>query len=208
MTDILIVAATPMESVVPSGKHGTFITGPGIAATTYQLTKALQQQKYRFVVNIGICGTLDYDLPAGTLVHVTSDRFADFGAEDGDIFLPAQQLGLIDPGQFPFTDGKLIPEPSLLPNAIPDTVQREGITVQKVHGSERSVQAAKHQFGPCVESMEGAAFFYVCMMENVPCIQLRAVSNRVERRNREAWDIPAALETLSSRVPSILEMIL
>jgi futalosine hydrolase len=44
--------------------------------------------------------------------------------------------------------------------------------------------------------MEGAAVFYVCQMEKIPFLQLRAISNRVEKRNRNAWNIPLPLENL------------
>ena len=37
--------------------------------------------------------------------------------------------------------------------------------------------------------MEGAAFMYACLIAGVPFAQVRAVSNRVERRNRAAWDL-------------------
>ena len=33
--------------------------------------------------------------------------------------------------------------------------------------------------------MEGAAFMYACLIHGVPFAQVRAVSNIVERRNRE-----------------------
>lgn len=207
MADILIVAATPMEAVIPSGKYSTLVTGAGITATTYHLTKALQQQRYKLVVNIGICGTLDHHLGLGTLVHVTSDRFADFGAEDGESFLSAFELGISDPDKFPFSNGKLTPTTDFQLPEIPGLVKREGITVHSAHGSEHSYLSALKRYGPCVESMEGAACFFVCMMENTPCIQLRAISNRVERRDRKAWDIPAAINTLSGRIPFILEAI-
>ena len=45
--------------------------------------------------------------------------------------------------------------------------------------------------------MEGAAFFYVCSMEHIPFIQLRAISNRVELRNRKAWKMDLALANVA-----------
>jgi len=44
--------------------------------------------------------------------------------------------------------------------------------------------------------MEGAAFMYACLIAGVPFAQVRAVSNRVERRNRAAWDLAGAIENL------------
>jgi len=46
--------------------------------------------------------------------------------------------------------------------------------------------------------MEGAAFFYACAMAGVPCMQIRAVSNYVEKRNRDAWQIGLAIKNLNT----------
>ena len=72
-----------------------------------------------------------------------------------------------------------------------------GITVNTVHGHEPSIAAVKARWDPQVESMEGAAFMYVCLMYQVPFAQIRAVSNAVERRNRQAWQVGEALEALA-----------
>jgi futalosine hydrolase len=54
--------------------------------------------------------------------------------------------------------------------------------------------------------MEGAAFFYVCRQLNVPCIQIRAVSNYVEKRNRDAWNIPLAIKNLNTFAVEFLKL--
>jgi futalosine hydrolase len=73
----------------------------------------------------------------------------------------------------------------------------EGITVNKAHGSVSGVRRAKERFGKVVESMEGAAVFYVCRMENTNCLQVKAVSNLVEKRRRDKWKIREAVDALS-----------
>jgi futalosine hydrolase len=55
-----------------------------------------------------------------------------------------------------------------------------------------------------VESMEGAAFLYCCLTAGVRCAQVRAVSNRVERRNRAAWNLPLAIQALNETAIDIL----
>ena len=52
--------------------------------------------------------------------------------------------------------------------------------------------------------MESAAFFYVCLSEHVPFMALRAISNRVETRNKAAWNIPLALRSLHYAVRALL----
>jgi futalosine hydrolase len=45
--------------------------------------------------------------------------------------------------------------------------------------------------------MEGAAFMYACLMQEIPFAQIRAVSNVVERRNRGAWKVQEAIAALA-----------
>jgi futalosine hydrolase len=45
--------------------------------------------------------------------------------------------------------------------------------------------------------MEGAAVFYVAQQEKIPALQIRAISNLVEKRNKDNWDIPLAIKNLN-----------
>jgi len=53
--------------------------------------------------------------------------------------------------------------------------------------------------------MEGAAFMYTCLIHNLRFAQVRAVSNIVERRNRDAWRLPEAIARLSETARRIIE---
>jgi futalosine hydrolase len=59
------------------------------------------------------------------------------------------------------------------------------------------------KFNPDIETMEGATFFYICSRENIPFLAVRAISNRVEKRNRESWNIALALDNLSVKLIEI-----
>ena len=179
------------------------ITGAGMAATAFQLGKVLSKD-YNFAINAGISGSFKKDIVIGEVVHVTAQCFADLGAEDGGDFLSLIDLKLRDKNEFPF-DGEWMKNPSKF-NSVPLSGLRtvKGISVNKVHGSDRSIQQVVQRLNPDVESMEGAAFFYTCLHENIPFSEVRAVSNYVEKRNREAWNIPLAVENLNKKVMEIL----
>lgn len=51
--------------------------------------------------------------------------------------------------------------------------------------------------GAEVENMEGAAIFALCAQNAIPCGEIRAVSNYTTDK-REDWNIPLALESLTS----------
>jgi futalosine hydrolase len=60
------------------------------------------------------------------------------------------------------------------------------------------------KFNPDIETMEGATFFYICSLENIPFLALRAISNKVERRNKINWKIALALNNLSEKLKEVL----
>jgi futalosine hydrolase len=99
----------------------------------------------------------------------------------------------------------------LLVNSAPPTIPAlielpavTGITVNTVHGENEAIARVVSRVDPDVESMEGAGFMYACLLQGVPFAQVRAVSNIVERRNREAWKLPEAIEALRGAVSRII----
>ena len=106
--------------------------------------------------------------------------------------------------EYPFKNGWLSPGNKSLSLSL---LSRKGITVNTVHGNEKSIENIIERFSPDVESMEGAAFFYSCMMKNVSCIQIRVISNIVERRNKDNWNIPLAIKNLNDFLPELFKTI-
>lgn len=201
---ILLVAATENEigllreklnEALPDQEIEFLVTGVGMVNTTYALTRRLTRHEYDLAINVGLAGSFDADMPLGTVVAIYKDEFYELGAEDGQDFIPADVMGLIGSrdvvADFPITD-----HPFRLVSAI---------TVNKVHGNENSIRMVIEKSEAIVESMEGAAFYFVCNQERVKCLQIRAVSNRVERRNRDAWNIPLALASLTDSVFGFLK---
>lgn len=211
---VLLVAATSFE-IAPTyewlqlqcqqiGNHlfkkdflevQVLITGVGLPLTTYALTKALQTSKsFDLLINAGIAGSINPRLEIGQVLQVTSDQFADLGVEEADgSFTSMHTLDLLPADQYPFTGGKLLnpyADASFLPSAT-------ALSVNKVHGFPPNIEVLKNNFDADIESMEGAAFFYVCLMEQVKFLQVRAISNYVEARNRDKWNIPLALQNLN-----------
>lgn len=222
---ILIVSATPFEvkpvqdwlekNWTPKGlfryvngpaEVNLLFTGVGMAATAYALGKCLALKHYDLVMNAGIAGAYHNGLKKGDVVQVVSETFADLGAEEADgAFSDIFRLGLLDVDAPPFREGVLINEPAGAYHFLP--VAR-GLTVNKVHGFPISITRIREQYPLAdIETMEGAAFFYVCLMEAVPFLAIRSVSNYVEARNRAAWDIPGAIGALNRVLVEILGML-
>jgi futalosine hydrolase len=199
---ILLIAATEVEiPPVNSTKHqlNTLVTGPGMVATVYELTRHLHSHKYDLVINCGLAGSFDRSIPLGEIVQVTEDVFSELGAENDTEFLDLEAIGLT--GKIRFQNN------NPLNIEINKFRKVKSITVNTVHGNETSIEKIKKRLNPHVETMEGAAFYFVCEKENIPTIQLRAISNYVEKRNKEAWKITLALENLTREINQLIENI-
>ncbi|MFZ6874148.1 hypothetical protein ACO0LF_18985 [Undibacterium sp. Di27W] len=55
-----------------------------------------------------------------------------------------------------------------------------------------------------LENMEGAAFFYTCLRENQPFLELRAVSNFVNVDNDE-WDMQGSIKAMTKALHQLLD---
>ncbi len=167
------------------------ITGAGMVPTAFALARHLPHNVYNLVINLGIAGSFDRNIALGEIIEITEDTFAELGAEDDKNFISIEKLGF----------GASIFRPTSSISHFTKKVnikQAKAITVNTVHGNDDSIAAIVARFNPQLESMEGAAFFYACRELKVPCIQIRAVSNYVEKRNRDNWQIGLAVKNLNT----------
>lgn len=181
------------------------ITGIGMVATAYYLGKTLQSYKYDVAINAGIAGCFDKNITLGEVFNITSDSFSELGAENGEYFLSLVDLKLIEEDSFPFSSLELINDSVLKSEIANQLIKVKGITVNTIHGNEENIEKIKKRFNPVTESMEGAAFMYACKLQNLKHIQIRSVSNYVEKRNKEAWNIPLAIKNLNNKLIEILD---
>ena len=174
------------------------VTGVGMVATAAYTSRALAQAPYDLALNLGLCGSFDSTLALGTVVHVVSDRLSELGVEHLGRLLGLDELQL--PGESVFVNVAPPVNPAL--RALPAV---HGITVNTVHSQAQSIAAIVDRFAPKVESMEGAAFMQACLISGVAFAQVRAISNYVEPRDRQSWNIPQAIGNLARRACDILE---
>ena len=211
---ILLVAAThteiePLLSHLGKADAVTFyinshqftilVTGVGMVATAFNIGKHLAKNTYDLALNLGIAGSFDFNLTVGEVVLITEDVFAEQGAENGDDFISIDNLGFGKARQVPQTDSSTIsPKLGKLKKV-------QAITVNKVHGNELTISKTLSIYNASIESMEGAAFVYACNQFSIPCLQIRAISNFVERRNREKWNIGLAVKNLNKFALELFE---
>jgi futalosine hydrolase len=200
---ILVVAATAFElelgdqdSRIRSQDLEFLITGVGMVATAFALGKQLAVHQYDLAINLGIAGSFDRGLALGEVMEITQDSLSELGAEEGEAFLSIESMG--------FGENIFKPSASLSQFGNFNIKQATAITVNTVHGHEPSIKKLTSRIQPQLESMEGAAFFYACRQARMPSLQIRAVSNYVEKRNRDAWQIGLAIKNLNSFAAELL----
>ena len=214
MPKILVVSATTAEiapflreqELAATDQPGQFlasvvsdeifvlITGVGMVNTAFELGKLIGSH-FDLVINAGVAGSFT-KFAVGQVVNVTQDRFCELGAEDDNKFISIDELGL---GTQHVTLLHAFENEHTA--RIPKT---NGVTVNTVHGNESSISKVIEKFQPHIESMEGAAFIHAANSFNWMALQLRAISNLVEKRDRSAWNMDLAVSNLNDMLAAVI----
>jgi len=179
------------------------VTGVGVPAVVYCLLKKFSKEDFDLVIQAGIAGTFSLNNSIGSVVEVVSDRFADIGVEEKNgNFTSVFEMELSNKNQFPYTnewlENNTISEFMFLKKVI-------GVTVNKVSGTNTSIEKMRKKYPQAeIETMEGAAFHYVCLMEKKKFVHIRSISNLVEPRNKEKWNIKLAISQLNNVILKLI----
>jgi futalosine hydrolase len=214
---ILIIAATGLELMpvreflekqpeeISSVSVEFLFTGIGMLNTAYHLQRAISKERPSLIIQAGIAGCY-YPNNIGEVVIVEEDFPGDLGVYENNRFNSIFDLQLADKNQFPFVNGYLgNPNEKLL--SVTNLNRVRAVTVNEITTNPERIQWVKKQSDPFSESMEGAALHYVCLQEELPFLQIRAISNEVGERNKTRWDIKLAVTRLGSAVISLLKQL-
>lgn len=205
-----ITRNSALSSVMPlyDEDPDLLITGVGAVATAWALTARLRSgKKPGMVINLGIAGSYRDDIGIGEVVVPVTDFFADSGVDTPMGFMTLAEAGLHNADHYPFTGGRIVAEGIHVTSVTEKFKPVEAATVNMASGSIERIMQITAKFNPDIETMEGAAFFYVCSMERIPFLALRAISNKVESRNRDNWNIPLALANMEERLPEFVKLL-
>lgn len=168
------------------------ITGIGYLNTSLYVGRIMQANSYDYVLNMGIAGAFNKNLSLCEVVEIQKDTFSDIGVEEANgQFTDWFEMGFMNQNEAPFTDGWIINKTS------GSLKEVSCITSNLVHGYPASIDKIYQKYSADIQTMESAAVLFICMIDDVPCTLLRSISNYVEKRNKEHWDIPGAIESLN-----------
>ncbi len=213
---ILVAAATSIEINIflnalkndnrisfQKNEIDVMITGIGLTATTYSLTKHFSYKKPDLIIQAGVGGCFDTNISLGSVVAIKADTIADESVIELKKLKTLFALNLVPQDKFPYTKGWLQNKNEMLKKIKLKKVK--AISVNEITTSKQKIQLYKNEFDPVVESMEGAALHYTCIMENIPFVQLRSVSNYIGERNKKKWNMKESIINLNKELIKLID---
>jgi len=193
------------DKVSAMGSHEleAAITGVGLVSTTYQLTRIINRRRPDLILQAGIGGSY---VPGriGDVCSIFSDRFGDAGVTEHGHFRTVFDLQLADANAVPFQEG-------LLQNHHTNLLDIGGLesvaasSVNEITTDPERISWIQQNTSCIVESMEGAAFHYVCLQEKIPFLQIRSISNDVGERDKSRWKIKDAIGALNEKLILLID---
>ena len=207
----LVTAATDFEMrpfkahCSPAIKRLELITGVGLLETSLRLTsflstnsqKSQQAKQVRAVINFGIGGAYIQE-PTEHTPHLldiclaTREVLGDFG------ICLAEEIEPFDPTLFAmeneFVFDQQLREQAMSIMATQQIPVHAGtfVTVNCTTGTQKRGRQLQITHNGLCENMEGAAVARVCREFDLPCLEIRCISNLVEDRNPERWRLREA----------------
>lgn len=176
---ILVVAATERELVGANGA-ATLVCGIGPVEAAAATARALGESRPAAVLHVGIAGAKSLAPPA--LVLGSEAVYCDIAA-DPDSILP--RVERVEPDAGLLTAARaVLPDAHVLPIATSATV-----------GGGTACE---------VEAMEGFAVLRAAQLAGVPALELRAVSNLVDERDRSRWRFDEAFAVLEAALARLV----
>lgn len=191
------------QNSVNNNQYHILITGVGSLISTYHLTRYLTSHKPDCCLQAGVGGSFTPDFPPGKLVLIKEEVMGDIGARQEEGFYDIFDLGLTPHDDFPFMQKRLV-NPYTDNWAWLHLPVANSITVNEITTQAARIEQLKNKYNCQIESMEGAAFHYVCLQQNISFIQCRAVSNFVGERDKGKWKLHEAIQNLNGTLINII----
>ncbi|WP_340400748.1 futalosine hydrolase [Paenibacillus sp. FSL H8-0079] len=171
------------------------------------LTGAGSSPAYMLVISAGIGGGFPGRADVGSLVVADAMVAADLGSQTPDGFLSVDELGF---------GSSIVAADAELAARLRHELQRAGlavsggtaVTVSTATGTaETAAELLRRVPDAAAEGMEGFGVATAAQQFGVPALELRAISNAVGPRDRDAWRIKDALDALQAASSILREVI-
>ena len=213
----LIVAATedeikPFVHLADKMKQLEFlVTGVGPLVSAIKLTRYLSANSSQLsgVFNIGVGGAYpDSGLHILDICLAGQEILGDLGI--------CKQDEIIDFDSAKFFVTKKISMESPLLSRVEKILKTNSlsysivnfVTVNCCSGTEERGAYLQSRYQAACENMEGAAVAFACQEFQVPCVEIRCISNNVEDRNVDNWQLADACDKVCTIAQVVLESLI
>jgi futalosine hydrolase len=187
------------------------VTGVGPLATAVKLTRYLTVNSSLLsgVVNIGVGGAYPGSgLDILDVCMASQEVMGDFGiCMEGEIvdlnpaILPVQKKISLESPLLSKVE-KIMKSGSLSYNIV------NFVTVNCCSGTKERGAYLRSRYQAACENMEGAAVAFACHEFQVPCVEIRCISNMVEDRNTKNWQLTDACKKVCNYARIVLESLI
>lgn len=188
------------------------VAGMGKTNAARALASLIEHYSPLLVINFGIGGAYPASgLNVGDLAVATEEIYADEGVVLADGFHPLETIGIpflktkrrTYYNAFPL-DRKLSMTAFAASRDIANSRAGTFVTVSSCSGTTQTARIREKKFNALCENMEGAAVAHVCCFYGIPCVEIRGISNIVQKRDVKKWDIHLAATSCQSAVSEFL----
>ncbi|NLA25268.1 MAG: hypothetical protein GX879_09915 [Bacteroidales bacterium] len=154
--------------------HNVLITGAGVLDTIFAISEALNKIQADIIINMGIAGTLNSDLKIGTNCIVKSDFILDSGIYRDKNFKHISEF------EFSINKTKIYNASAEIKNLVPECLEVNAQTVNLFYNLDLNNRPEAYKTTNAdIETMEGAAVFYVANQKSIPVCSIRTISNYI-----------------------------
>jgi futalosine hydrolase len=206
MTSVQAEQEAVLRGLCDSKRFDVVVAGVGSVAAAISTGSALRKGNYSLVINAGIAGGFMNRAKVGSLVVANQIIAADLGAETPEGFLSLDELGF---------GSSSIQLDQCLVKRVANALHTAGLpvttgpvlTVSTVTGTATTAnELATRVPNAVAEAMEGFGVASSAQAHHLPFIEIRAISNPVGPRDRDAWQIDQALKALEAASSVLLEV--
>jgi futalosine hydrolase len=151
------------------------------------------------LLSMGIAGAFAGSaLPMGGVAVASTIVAADLGAMSPERFLDLGAMGLDGGAAVTCATDLVATAVQRVTQAGLPVATGPVLTLSTMTGTSERAAQLMSEHGAVAEAMEGAGVAHVAALHQLPTLELRTISNHVGTRDRESWDILAALTSLTT----------
>jgi len=184
-------------------------SGIGKTNASHSTTILIKNFSPKIIVNFGVGGAYPSSgLKTGDIAVAEKEIYGDEGVCLKDGFHTSEVIGIpflvkdrkryfneftLDKKLFKNIFKYLKITPCPLPLA-PKIKSGSFVTVSTSTGTLKRARELEKRFNAICENMEGAAVVHICTLYGIPMVEIRGISNIVEDRDTNKWDVKLAAE--------------